>query len=133
MWQAVGPNRIRQAWSQLGCGRLDRRRVIIFLQRKRLQDGLRKPEVLECHGLDNSHYAAPAHAENPFTGKLRSSFDVHLEKPGTYRLLVEWETLEDHTVAFRNSEAFQKWRSLVGSCFAATPRVDHSETVVEAH
>ena len=56
-----------------------------------------------------------------------------VEKPGTYRLLVEWETLEDHTVVFRNSEAFQKWRSLVGSCFAATPRVDHSETVVEAH
>jgi heme-degrading monooxygenase HmoA len=56
-----------------------------------------------------------------------------VEKPGTYRLLVEWETLEDHTVAFRNSEAFQKWRSLVGPCFAATPRVDHSEAVVEAH
>jgi heme-degrading monooxygenase HmoA len=55
-----------------------------------------------------------------------------VEKPGTYRLLVEWETLEDHTVAFRNSEAFQKWRSLVGGYFAATPRVDHSETVVEA-
>ncbi len=55
-----------------------------------------------------------------------------IEKPGTYRLLVEWETLEDHTVTFRNSEAFQKWRALVGSCFAAAPRVDHCETVVEA-
>ncbi|MHA6686162.1 antibiotic biosynthesis monooxygenase family protein [Mesorhizobium sp. A556] len=55
-----------------------------------------------------------------------------VEKPGTYRLLVEWETLEDHTVTFRNSEAFQKWRSLVGSYFATTPRVDHSETIVEA-
>ncbi len=55
-----------------------------------------------------------------------------VEKPGTYRLFVEWERLEDHTVTFRNSEAFQKWRELVGSFFAAAPRVDHSETVVEA-
>jgi heme-degrading monooxygenase HmoA len=55
-----------------------------------------------------------------------------VEKPGTYRLMVEWETLEDHTVTFRNSEAFQKWRTLVGAYFATAPRVDHSETIVEA-
>lgn len=55
-----------------------------------------------------------------------------VEKPGSYRLFVEWETLEDHTVTFRNSEAFQKWRALVGPHFAAAPRVDHCETVVEA-
>lgn len=55
-----------------------------------------------------------------------------VEKPGTYRLFVEWDKLEDHTVTFRNSEAFQKWRALVGAFFAAPPRVDHSETVVEA-
>lgn len=55
-----------------------------------------------------------------------------IEKPGTYRLFVEWETLEDHTVSFRNAEAFQTWRSLVGPFFAGAPRVDHSETIIEA-
>jgi Uncharacterized conserved protein len=54
-----------------------------------------------------------------------------IEKPGTYRLFVEWEKLEDHTETFRNSEAFQTWRSLVGEYFAATPRVDHSTVVVD--
>lgn len=55
-----------------------------------------------------------------------------IEKPTTYRLLIEWETLEDHTVTFRNSEAFQKWRGLVGEYFAVAPRVDHSNSVVAA-
>ncbi|MBN8741239.1 MAG: ABC transporter permease [Lysobacterales bacterium 69-70] len=40
--------------------------------------------------LDNLEITAPdgstVQAENPFTGKFRSSFDLHLAKPGTYRL-----------------------------------------------
>jgi heme-degrading monooxygenase HmoA len=47
------------------------------------------------------------------------------EEPGTYLLLVEWETLEDHTVAFRGSDDFQEWRALVGHCFAEAPKVEH--------
>ena len=33
-----------------------------------------------------------------------------IEKPSRYRLFVNWETLEDHTVGFRNSPEFQEWR-----------------------
>lgn len=40
--------------------------------------------------LDNLQITAPDGAavqpENPFTGKFRSSFDLHLDKPGTYKL-----------------------------------------------
>lgn len=40
--------------------------------------------------LDNLVVTAPdgatATAENPFTGKFRSSFDLHLNKPGTYKI-----------------------------------------------
>ena len=56
-----------------------------------------------------------------------------IEKPRTYRLFVEWETLEDHTETFRNSDAFQTWRSLVGEFFAGTPRVDHSTVAVDGN
>lgn len=49
-----------------------------------------------------------------------------LEKPSRYRLLVQWETLEDHTVAFRGSEDFQEWRRLVGHCFERPPEVEHT-------
>lgn len=59
------------------------------------------------------------------------SMELHrmVEEPERYRLFVRWETLEDHTETFRNSDGFTGWRALVGSYFARPPRVDHSETV----
>jgi quinol monooxygenase YgiN len=53
-----------------------------------------------------------------------------IEKPGRYRLFVEWATVEDHTVGFRNSADFQEWRKLVGHCFATPPDVEHVQQVV---
>lgn len=53
-----------------------------------------------------------------------------IETPGLYRLIVLWETLEDHTETFRESRGFQDWRALVGPHFAAPPSVDHSEVAV---
>jgi heme-degrading monooxygenase HmoA len=47
------------------------------------------------------------------------------EKPQRYRLFVEWGTLENHTVDFRESADFQEWRKLVGHCFASPPDVEH--------
>ena len=55
-----------------------------------------------------------------------------VETPGLYRLLVDWETLEPHTVSFRGSQAFARWRALVSSHFAAAPSVNHSEEVMAA-
>ena len=46
-----------------------------------------------------------------------------VEHPGRYRLVVDWETVEDHTVHFRGSENFQEWRRLVGAHFAGPPAV----------
>ena len=54
-----------------------------------------------------------------------------IETPGMFRLIVLWETLEAHTVTFRESQGFQDWRALAGPFFAETPSVDHSEAVVE--
>jgi heme-degrading monooxygenase HmoA len=53
------------------------------------------------------------------------------EKPQRYRLLVEWETLENHTVDFRQSADFSEWRKLVGDCFAEPPYVEHVAEVVK--
>ena len=47
------------------------------------------------------------------------------ETPAQYRLVVQWETLENHTVDFRGSADFQEWRKLVGHCFAIPPEVEH--------
>ncbi|MDQ6618083.1 MAG: antibiotic biosynthesis monooxygenase [Pseudomonadota bacterium] len=51
------------------------------------------------------------------------------EVPTRYRLLVKWETLENHTIDFRQSADFQAWRGLVGHCFATPPHVEHTSTV----
>lgn len=48
-----------------------------------------------------------------------------VEKQSRYRLFVQWATLENHTVDFRESADFQAWRQLVGHCFAAPPEVEH--------
>jgi hypothetical protein len=39
--------------------------------------------------------------------------------------LIEWNTLEDHTVGFRQSERFARWRALIGSYFESPPEVTH--------
>jgi heme-degrading monooxygenase HmoA len=48
-----------------------------------------------------------------------------IENPDDFLLLVWWETLEDHTVGFRESHAFQEWRAILGPLFAAPPQVVH--------
>jgi Uncharacterized enzyme involved in biosynthesis of extracellular polysaccharides len=48
-----------------------------------------------------------------------------IENPGTYLLLVGWESLEAHTVVFRGSDLFQQWRAAVGPYFASPPNVTH--------
>lgn len=56
--------------------------------------------------------------------------DTH-EVPSRFRLLVEWETLEDHTVAFRESDDYVAWRALVSRYFADVPRVEHAARVLK--
>ncbi|NSL42786.1 antibiotic biosynthesis monooxygenase family protein [Streptomyces sp. 8P21H-1] len=48
-----------------------------------------------------------------------------VEHPSRYRLMVRWETVKHHTVTFRASDAFTRWRALAGPHFAAPPKVEH--------
>jgi len=48
-----------------------------------------------------------------------------LESPERYLLMIFWDTLEDHTVAFRGGPLFAQWRAIVGPFFAAPPVVEH--------
>ncbi len=52
-----------------------------------------------------------------------------IERPGQYRLVVRWESVEAHMRDFRNSAAFGEWRALAGPFFVGTPDVTHSESV----
>jgi heme-degrading monooxygenase HmoA len=48
-----------------------------------------------------------------------------MESPERYVLTIFWETLENHTVDFRQSPAFQEWRGIVGPYFSTPPVVEH--------
>jgi heme-degrading monooxygenase HmoA len=48
-----------------------------------------------------------------------------IESPDRYLLMIYWDTVENHTVDFRQSPAFQEWRAFVGPYFAAPPNVEH--------
>ena len=59
---------------------------------------------------------------------------MHLEKviedPSEYHIVIKWNTLENHTRDFRESEGFKKWREIVMPFLQSTPNVQHS-TVTE--
>jgi len=58
-------------------------------------------------------------------------FELHkgIEQANTYTFHIHWQTLEDHTVGFRQSELFTQWRAIIGEFFAKPPLVEHWENV----
>jgi len=56
-----------------------------------------------------------------------------IETPERYILQIFWDTLENHTVDFRQSEAFTQWRAIVGPFFASPPVVEHFDLVAKSH
>ena len=48
-----------------------------------------------------------------------------LETPNKYILLVNWETLEDHTIGFRESKEYQEWKELLHHFYDPFPTVEH--------
>jgi heme-degrading monooxygenase HmoA len=83
-------------------------------------------------GSEQDFEAAVAKAEAIFRRcKGWKSFELHrsIEKPSRYRLHIKWDTLENHTKDFRESDNFAQWRALVGPHFASPPEVEHTNTV----
>lgn len=63
-------------------------------------------------------------------GYIRHSLRRCIENPHQYLLLVDWDTLEDHTVGFRGSPQYQKWKKLLHHYYDPFPTVEHYETVI---
>lgn len=58
-------------------------------------------------------------------------FQKCIEQDNRYVLLIQWQTVEDHTKGFRESELFKEWRALIGPYFQNTPFVQHYEVKFE--
>ena len=61
----------------------------------------------------------------PSKGFIGYRINKCIESPERYVLMNYWETLENHTVDFRESPAFLQWRGVVGPFFARPPVVEH--------
>ena len=55
-----------------------------------------------------------------------------VESPERYLLMIYWDTLENHTVDFREGPLFPQWRAIVGPFFAAPPAVEHFTLLVKS-
>ena len=53
-----------------------------------------------------------------------------LEAGDRYILLVNWDKLEDHTIGFRGSPGYQKWKQLLHHFYDPFPVVEHYTTVL---
>ncbi len=72
--------------------------------------------------------ARPLIASMP--GFRRLTLSRCLERPSTYLLLVEWDTLGDHTEGFRSSPEYEQWRQLLHHFYDPFPEVEHFAPVL---
>ncbi|MGY5353536.1 antibiotic biosynthesis monooxygenase family protein [Wenyingzhuangia sp. IMCC45467] len=62
-------------------------------------------------------------------GYITHSIRKCIEKENQYILLVEWEKLENHTVGFRESKEYLKWKELLHHYYEPFPEVEHYKTM----
>ena len=63
-------------------------------------------------------------------GYIQHSVQRCLEQTGKYLLLVEWDTLKDHTGGFRGSSEYLEWKALLHHFYDPFPVVEHFERVL---
>ncbi|HEX3794301.1 MAG TPA: antibiotic biosynthesis monooxygenase [Acidimicrobiales bacterium] len=97
---------------------------------------IREHAVLEViPGQDDEFMATMDRAKALIAGSpgfVSLSVERCLERPSCFLLLVEWETLEDHTEGFRGSAAYEEWRSLLHHFYDPFPVVEHFSIVITA-
>ena len=65
-------------------------------------------------------------------GYISHNLQKCLEQENQYLLLVNWQTIEDHTVGFRQSAEYQTWKKLLHHFYTTFPTVEHYQTVIKS-
>jgi len=76
-----------------------------------------------------SAFSKASHIISSMRGYISHQLQRCVEKQNRYILLVNWETLEDHTVGFRGSDEYQEWRKLLHHFYDPFPTVEHYQPV----
>ena len=75
--------------------------------------------------FDEAIQRALATVASQATGMRGYKVNKGIESPERYVLQIFWDTLEDHTVGFRQGPLFAQWRAIIGPFFASPPVVEH--------
>ncbi len=59
------------------------------------------------------------------SGYIKHQLVRGIENKSNYKFLIYWETLESHTIGFRESDNFVMWRNKIGEYFVSPPVVFH--------
>lgn len=62
-------------------------------------------------------------------GYISHSLQQCIEIENRYLLLVNWQTVEDHTISFRRSQQYQTWKELLHHFYEPFPTVEHYKKV----
>ena len=64
-------------------------------------------------------------------GYIEHELQKCIEVENKYLLLIKWESLEDHTIGFRNSVEYQEWKKLLHNFYKPFPIVEHFNLVYQ--
>ena len=79
------------------------------------------------------HRPGPRHRHRAGAkGYIAHKVQRGIESPERYLLMIWWETLENHTVDFRQGPLFAEWRAFIGPFLAVPPHVEHFELALES-
>jgi heme-degrading monooxygenase HmoA len=96
---------------------------------KRVQQMIVEAAILPVKAGQESAFEAALHYALPLIQASKGFRNIEvrpcLEHKGHYLLLVWWDTVDDHTVGFRNSERYQKWREALHHFYDGTVIVLH--------
>ena len=62
---------------------------------------------------------------SPMKGYISHQLKKCVEEDDKYILLVNWETIEDHEIGFRQSEEYKQWKALLHHFYEPFPAVEH--------
>ena len=85
-------------------------------------------------GLEREFEAAFAQA-SPLIASMPGCISHQLQRcvetPNRYALLVNWTSLEAHTVGFHGSPGYQRWKQLLHHFYDPFPTVEHYALVAQ--
>ena len=100
---------------------------------------MRAPAILEIAMLDvrpgqesafEAAFQKAASISSSMPGYVAHQLRRCIEVPNRYILLVDWVSLEAHTIGFRRSAEYQEWKRLLHHFYDPFPTVEHYDVPV---